>query len=58
MPEWAQRLLEGKRPERNSPEDIDFFGWAFCGDTVVGLPPSDTPEGFQIWYRVTRRHAD
>jgi hypothetical protein len=52
-PAWAQRLLAGERPERDSADDIEFFGWAFCGDAVAGLPPAKTPEGYQIWSRAT-----
>jgi hypothetical protein len=53
-PLWAQRLLAGERPERDSAEDVEFFNWAFCGDPVPGLPPADSPEGYQLWSSATR----
>jgi hypothetical protein len=52
-PAWAERLLEGERPERDTPEDIEFAGWAFFGDQVPGLPLADSPEGFRLWFRAT-----
>jgi hypothetical protein len=42
MPAWAQRLLEtGEEPARDSPDADQFFGYAFCQESVVGLPPAD-----------------
>jgi hypothetical protein len=49
MPAWAARLLAGEVPGPDSPDAAEFFGWAFCGDRVPGLPPADTTEGYRLW---------
>jgi hypothetical protein len=42
MPNWAVRLLEtGEEPARDSPDADQFFGYAFCNEVVVGLPPAN-----------------
>jgi hypothetical protein len=53
MPEWAVRLVElREEPPMNSQDDIAYFGWLFCDEPVVGLPPSESDEGWAIRHRV------
>ena len=58
MPEWARRLVElREEPPRDSQDDIAYFGWLFCDEAVVGLPPSESDEGWMIRHRVKRKRS-
>jgi hypothetical protein len=50
VPEWAVRLVnEGVAPQAGEDGCGEWFGWLYCNDAVPGLPPSDSPEGEQLW---------
>jgi hypothetical protein len=50
MPDWARVLIAtGRRPAPDSPDGDAFFGWAFCGEAILGLPMADSPEGQRLW---------
>jgi hypothetical protein len=57
-PEWAQRLLAGERPERDSEGDIGFFWWSLGGDDVPGLPAAESAAGRRLLARLAQRNAD
>ena len=49
IPPWAERLLAGEPPERDSEEGHSYFGWLYFDDPVPGLPPPDSDEGRALW---------
>ena len=39
---------QGVVPQPGDEYEDEFFGWAFCGDEVPGLPPADSEEGYRL----------
>jgi hypothetical protein len=48
VPQWAQALLSGVPPDRDSEDGQAYFGWRFMGDAVPGLPDADSRAGQQL----------
>jgi hypothetical protein len=49
QPEWAQRLLVGEMPDRDSDCWHGFLGWLYFGESVSGLPDPMSREGRALW---------
>jgi hypothetical protein len=49
IPIWAQDLLAGKLPERDSDDWNTYVSWVYFSESIVGLPASSTPEGKAVW---------
>ncbi len=53
-PQWAVELLQGKRPERDTPEWGQAVEWAYLGAEIVGLPLGHSDAGMRLWNRSRR----
>jgi hypothetical protein len=50
IPAWAWRLLsEEVEPQAGSDGYDQWFGWAFCGESVPGLPDRLTEDDLLAW---------
>jgi hypothetical protein len=56
VPQWAMDLVErGIEPESGSEAEVAYCGWLFFDESVAGLPPSESDEGWQIRSKIKRK---
>jgi hypothetical protein len=55
-PQWARDLVErGVEPPTNSEAEVAYVGWLFFDESVPGLPPAESDEGWQIRSKIKRK---